>query len=76
MRARSNTSAALKQIFETDETVRRICVTPDEANLIEILDRVLDNGIVLDPASRVMLIGAGLRGAKDRVVLESLNTYF
>ena len=56
--------------------MRRIGITPEESNLMELLDRVLDNGIVLDPASRVMLIGKGFRGAEDRLVLESLNTYY
>jgi hypothetical protein len=48
----------------------------DEAGLIDILDRVLDHGIVLEPSSRVALYGTDLRKLHARVVVEWAKTYF
>ena len=50
--------------------------SPEEANLMEILDRVLDHGIVMEPTARVMLMSADLHHAKERVVIDSLSTYY
>lgn len=50
--------------------------TIDDINVVEILDRVLDNGIVVDPSARVYLIGNDLRSAKSRVIVDSVKTYF
>lgn len=47
----------------------------DEINVLEILDRVLDNGIVVDPSARVYLIGNELHPSKGRMVVESVSTY-
>ena len=46
----------------------------DDINVVEILDRVLDNGIVVDPWARVYLIGNELRSTKGRVIVESIRT--
>jgi hypothetical protein len=45
----------------------------NDINLSEILDRVLDNGIVLSPSALLHLMGAGL--APGRMVIESITTY-
>lgn len=47
----------------------------DEINVLEILDRVLDNGIVVDPSARVYLIGNELHVSKGRMVVESVRTH-
>lgn len=47
----------------------------DDVNVVEILDRVLDNGIVVDPSARVFLIGHDLQGVEGRVVVDSVSTY-
>jgi hypothetical protein len=47
----------------------------DDINVVEILDRVLDNGIVVDPSARVYLIGRDLRASQKRVVVESVRTH-
>ncbi|HET9181338.1 MAG TPA: gas vesicle protein GvpJ [Candidatus Angelobacter sp.] len=49
--------------------------TLDEINLVEILDRVLDKGIVVDPSTRVYLLGKELRRSRGRMVVESLQVY-
>ncbi|HEV3037749.1 MAG TPA: hypothetical protein VHA33_08195 [Candidatus Angelobacter sp.] len=45
----------------------------DDVNLLEILDRVMDNGIVVAPSALLHLMGAGL--TPGRMVIESITTY-
>ena len=45
----------------------------DDVNLFEILDRVLDNGIVVSPSALLHLMGAAV--APGRMVIESITTY-
>jgi hypothetical protein len=47
----------------------------DDINVMEILDRVLDNGIVVEPSARVYLIGNELRLCMGRLVIESIRTH-
>jgi hypothetical protein len=47
----------------------------DSINVTEILDRVLDHGIVLDPATRVFLVGVDLPSIRGRFVVESMQIY-
>jgi gas vesicle structural protein len=42
---------------------------------VEILDRVLDKGIVIDASVRVALIGIEVLGVDARVVVASFETY-
>jgi hypothetical protein len=48
----------------------------ESINLTEVLDRVLDHGIVMDPSSRIFLMGVELRNVNARFVVESVQTYF
>ena len=45
------------------------------ATLIEVLDRVLDKGIVIDAWVRLSLAGMDLLTLEARVVMASLETY-
>jgi hypothetical protein len=45
------------------------------ASLIDVLDRVLDKGIVIDAWVRVSLAGIDLITVKARVVVASIETY-
>lgn len=45
------------------------------ATLIEVLDRVLDKGIVIDAWVRLSLAGMDLMTLEARVVMASLETY-
>ena len=47
----------------------------DNINVTEVLDRVLDNGIVVEPSARVLLLGVDLRSIKGRLVVESMETH-
>src|SRR5256712_13953459 len=44
-------------------------------SLIEVLDRVLDKGIVIDAWFRVSLVGIDLITVEARVVVASIDTY-
>ena len=43
--------------------------------LVDVLDRVLDKGIVIDAAVRVSVAGIELLGVDARVVVASIETY-
>src|SRR5688500_8168486 len=44
-------------------------------SLIDVLDRVLDKGIVIDAWVRVSLVGIDLITVKARIVVASIDTY-
>jgi len=44
-------------------------------SLIDVLDRVLDKGIVIDAWVRVSLVGIDLMTIEARVVVASIETY-
>src|SRR6476660_8519515 len=46
-----------------------------ETSLIDVLDRVLDKGIVIDAWVRVSLVGIDLITVEARVVVASIDTY-
>ena len=46
-----------------------------DASLIDVLDRVLDKGIVIDAWVRVSLVGVTLVEVEARVVVASIETY-
>ena len=48
---------------------------PTGSSLIEVLDRVLDKGIVIDACVRVSLVGIDLVTGEARVVVASIATY-
>jgi len=49
--------------------------TPTGSSLVEVLDRVLDKGIVIDAWVRVSLVGIDLVTVEARVVVASIATY-
>jgi len=49
--------------------------TQGGTSLIDVLDRVLDKGIVIDAWVRVSLIGIDLITVEARVVVASIDTY-
>ncbi len=46
-----------------------------QTSLIDVLDRVLDKGIVIDAWIRVSLVGLDLLQVEARIVVASINTY-
>ena len=49
--------------------------TTGGSSLIDVLDRVLDKGIVIDAWVRVSLVGIDLITVEARVVIASIDTY-
>ena len=47
----------------------------DTSGIIDVLDRVLDKGIVIDAYVRVSVVGLELVGVDARVVVASVVTY-
>ncbi|MDP2857778.1 MAG: gas vesicle structural protein GvpA [Bacillota bacterium] len=45
------------------------------SSLVEVLDRILDKGIVIDAWVRVSLVGIELLAVEARVVIASVETY-
>jgi hypothetical protein len=44
-------------------------------NLVEVLDRVLDKGIVIDAVVRISIVGFEIISVEARVVVASVETY-
>jgi hypothetical protein len=49
--------------------------TPDVSSLAEVLDRILDKGIVVDLWARVSLVGIEILTIEARVVVAGVDTY-
>jgi len=47
----------------------------DSASLVEVIDRILDKGIVIDIWARVNLVGIELLSVEARVVIASVRTW-
>jgi hypothetical protein len=47
----------------------------DSSGLAEVVDRILDKGIVIDAFVRVSLVGIELVSVEARVVVASVETY-
>ncbi|PYP86951.1 MAG: gas vesicle synthesis protein GvpA [Blastocatellia bacterium AA13] len=48
---------------------------PGGTSLIDVLDRVLDKGIVVDAWVRISLVGIDLITVEARIVVASIDTY-
>jgi len=48
---------------------------PGGTSLIDVLDRILDKGIVVDAWVRISLVGIDLITVEARVVIASIDTY-
>ncbi|MCY6354434.1 gas vesicle structural protein GvpA [Clostridium sp. ZS2-4] len=47
----------------------------NSSSLAEVIDRILDKGIVIDLFARVSLVGIELLGVEARVVIASVQTW-
>jgi len=48
---------------------------PDVSSLAEVLDRILDKGVVVDLWARVSLVGIEILTVEARVVVASVDTF-
>jgi hypothetical protein len=53
----------------------KIAKSTDSASLAEVVDRILDKGIVIDAWAKVSLVGIELLSVEARVVIASVETY-
>ncbi len=49
--------------------------SPDSSSIAEVLDRILDKGVVVDVWARVSLVGIEILTIEARVVVASVDTY-
>ena len=54
---------------------RMVSHTPDSSSLAEVLDRVLDKGVVVDVWARVSLVGIEILTIEARVVVACVDTF-
>jgi hypothetical protein len=47
---------------------------PEDVDIVDVLDRVLDKGIVIDPSLRLSVVGMDLGSPLARVVVVSMQT--
>jgi hypothetical protein len=57
------------------EPPKPIMAQPDSSSLAEVLDRVLDKGVVVDVWARVSLVGIEILTVEARVVAASVDTF-
>lgn len=53
----------------------KIQKSTDSSSLAEVVDRILDKGIVVDVWAKVSLVGIELLSVEARVVIASVETY-
>ena len=49
--------------------------TMDSSSLAEVIDRILDKGIVIDAWARISLVGIEILAVEARVVVASVDTF-
>lgn len=55
--------------------IRLVQQSPDVSSLAEVLDRILDKGIVVDAWARASLVGIEILTIEARVVVASVDTF-
>ena len=53
----------------------KVAKSMDSSSLAEVIDRILDKGIVVDAWVRISLVGIELLAIEARVVIASVETY-
>lgn len=53
----------------------KVTKSTDSSSLAEVVDRILDKGIVIDAFVKVSLVGIELLSVEARVVIASVETY-
>jgi hypothetical protein len=62
-------------LFYGDQSMAKVQKTTDSSSLAEVVDRILDKGIVIDAWAKVSLVGIELLSVEARVVIASVETY-
>jgi 4-hydroxy-3-methylbut-2-enyl diphosphate reductase IspH len=61
--------------FERRLSMAKVQKSTDSSSLAEVVDRILDKGIVIDAWAKVSLVGIELLSIEARVVIASVETY-
>ncbi len=61
--------------FFGDNIMANVMKSTDSSSLVEVVDRILDKGIVIDAWVKVSLVGIELLTIEARVVVASVETY-
>jgi hypothetical protein len=70
------TSRFVPANFEKEElSMAKVQKSTDSSSLAEVVDRILDKGIVIDAWAKVALVGIELLSIEARVVIASVETY-
>ncbi|RRJ29540.1 gas vesicle protein GvpA [Halocatena pleomorpha] len=48
---------------------------PDTSSLVEVIDRILDKGVVIDLWARVSIVGIEILTVEARIVVASVDTF-
>jgi gas vesicle structural protein len=60
---------------ERRNIMAKVQKSTDSSSLAEVVDRILDKGIVIDAWAKVSLVGIELLSIEARVVIASVETY-
>jgi gas vesicle structural protein len=60
---------------EVGGIMAKVMKSTDSSSLAEVVDRILDKGIVIDAWAKVSLVGIELLSVEARVVIASVETY-
>jgi gas vesicle structural protein len=58
-----------------EKRMAKVMNSTDSSSLAEVVDRILDKGIVIDAWAKVSLVGIELLSIEARVVVASVETY-
>jgi hypothetical protein len=71
----TNSGNEKQNISQQEEIMANVQKTTDSSSLAEVVDRILDKGIVIDAWAKVSLVGIELLSIEARVVIASVETY-
>ena len=65
----------IEQTLKNKTNMAKVTKSTDSSSLAEVVDRILDKGIVIDVWAKVSLVGIELVSIEARVVIASVETY-
>jgi hypothetical protein len=66
---------AAEKAGKENKHMAKVNKSTDSSSLAEVVDRILDKGIVIDAWVKVSLVGIELLSVEARVVIASVETY-
>jgi hypothetical protein len=77
IKQRREAGAGFEKLHTTQKEypMAKVAKSTDSSSLAEVVDRILDKGIVIDAWAKVSLVGIELLSIEARVVIASVETY-